>query len=64
MLATYMSLGEVVGPLIGGYMVDKWGFPSAAAVMAGMGVALVGMLAVTERKRRDDGEMLLPPTET
>ena len=50
--------------MIGGYMVDKWGFPSAAAVMAGMGVALVGMLAVTERKRRDDGEMLLPPTET
>ena len=64
MLATYMSLGEVVGPLIGGYLVDLWGFPNAAAMMGGMGVALVGMLMVTERNRRDTGQALLANTES
>lgn len=47
---------------MGGYLVDKWGFPSAAAVMAGLGVALVGMLAVSGRERRDEGQ-LLPTAE-
>jgi predicted MFS family arabinose efflux permease len=64
MLATYMSLGEVVGPLMGGYLVDMWGFPNAAAVMGGMGVVLVGMLMVSERSRREVRQSLLANTES
>ena len=51
-LATsFMSLGEVVGPLLGGLMVDLYGFNDGAAIMGGMGMALLLVFLWVERKR-------------
>lgn len=59
MLATYMSLGEVMGPLLGGYMVDTWGFPNSAVVMSGLGLLLLVMFLASERQKFQDTESLL-----
>lgn len=64
MLATYMSLGEVVGPLLGGYLVDVWGFANGAAVMGGIGLVLLVMFLVSERNRVDDDVQPLDTSET
>ena len=42
---TMFSLGNVVGPTLGGYLTDLYGFPMAATALAAMG-ALVAILCV------------------
>lgn len=59
MLATYMSLGEVVGPLLGGYLVDAWGFPNSAAIMSGLGLLLLAMFLASERRQTEDIQPIL-----
>lgn len=48
---SFMSLGEVAGPLLGGLLVDIFGFNDGAAVMGGAGILLLIALLWVERKR-------------
>jgi predicted MFS family arabinose efflux permease len=51
-LATsFMSLGEVAGPLLGGLLVDLYGFNDGAAIMGGLGMTLLFFFLWVERKR-------------
>jgi predicted MFS family arabinose efflux permease len=54
-----MSLGEVVGPLLGGYLVDAWGFENSAAVMGGLGLVLLVMFLVSERQQNESLQPIL-----
>ena len=46
-----MSLGEVAGPILGGLLVDSFGFSDGAAIMGGSGILLLAIYLFTERSR-------------